>query len=497
MKKICFLLVLIFIFSLPVNASESYQLAYPVKDGYARIVKDLKWGLVNDRLEPVLTPKWDFLGDLTEGFRLIRSGTLSGFADHEGKQVIAPQFIQAENFSQGLSAVKNDEGKWGYISTTGELVIPYQYDEANSFSDGLALIRTEGLYGYIDKENNAVIPPTYTEAYPFSENLACIKSEGGYGYIHTDGSLAITPQYELAFDFCEGVAVIKNGQYGLIDTSGKTLIVPSFDRLFPMSKNGLLKAEKGGKMAFVNTSGQPKTEFLYTDLGDFSEGFCPVGTSEGYGYINSSFELVLSPTWEQTGDFSDGLAPVKKDGLWGYIDTEGNLKTDYCFTEASSFAFGSAVVCTEDGSWQFVTANTLSSFTSEETPYEMTTESRTLLLEIDHSFLYTPTGTVPLDAAPVITDGHTMLPIRAVIEAIGGTVTWNAESQKITIEKDGHVLILTLNKTAAIADGRLTLMSAAPVIENGRTLCPLRFVTEALDCHVTWNGETKQILISY
>lgn len=497
MKKICFLLLFICILSCPVVATESYQLAYPVKDGYARIVKNLKWGLIDDRLESVLAPKWDYLGELSEGFRPVRSGTLSGFADCDGKQVIPPQFAQAEIFSEGFSAVKNEEGKWGYINKDGELVIPYHYEEANSFSNGLALIKTEGLYGYINKENNTVIPPTYTEAYPFSENLACVKTDVGYGYINTDGSFAIQPQYELAFDFCEGVAVIKNGKYGLIDASGAILIAPTFDRLIPIINNGLVKAEKNGKMGFINTAGQQKTEFIYTDLGDFSEGFCPVGTSEGYGYINSNFELVLSPAWELAGKFSEGLAPIKKDGLWGYIDTEGTLKTDFMFKEAGPFSNSYAVVCNEDGNWQYIAKHNLSAFSSEDTPYELTTKARTLLLEIDHPFLYTTKGAIPLDAAPIIRDGHTLLPIRAVVEAIGGKVSWDAKTQKITLEKDGHIVILTLNKTAAFTDGRLTLMATAPIIENGRTLCPLRFVTESLDCTVEWNGETRQILISY
>ncbi|MBE7036758.1 MAG: hypothetical protein E7403_05655 [Ruminococcaceae bacterium] len=499
MKKLCLFLTFILILSCPVSA-EDYQLAYPIADGYARIVKDLKWGLLNDRLESVLPPQWDYLGELAENFRMVRSGTLTGFSDRDGNQVITPQFQQALNFSQGFAAVKNEEGKWGYINQSGELVIPYLYEEANSFSDGLALIKSEGLYGYIDGDNNILIPPSYTEAYPFSEELACVKIDDTYGYINTDGTIAINPQYELAFDFCEGFAVIKNGKYGLIDGSGTPIITPSFDRLSPCVKNGLLKAEIDGKMAFVNTAGQQKTEFIYTDLGDFSEGLCPVRSDNSYGYLNSDFSLVLSPAWELAGNFSEGLAPVKKDGLWGYIDTEGALQTDYIFAEAGTFSEGYAVVCTQDEKWQFLSSDNLPLVTPPEdlpNDIEIETEPNTLLLEIDHNYLYTPNGAVILDAAPIIKDGHTLLPIRAVIEAIGGNVSWDADTQKITMQKDGHIVILQLNKTAAIVDGRITLLEAVPILENDRTLSPLRFAMEALGCTVSWDGETRRISISY
>lgn len=498
MKKLCLFLIFIFLLTFPAFAAESYQLAYPIENGYARIVKDLKWGLLNDRLESVLPPQLDYLGELIENFRLMRSGTLTGFTDCNGKQVIAPKFTQATNFSEGFAAVKNEEGKWGYINTKGELAIPHLYEESNPFSDGLALIKSEGLYGYIDGDNNIIIPPSYPEAYPFSEGLACVKIDEKYGYINTDGTIAINPQYELAFDFHEGFAVIKNGKYGLIDGSGTAIIAPTFDHLSPLVTNGLVKAKKGEKMAFINTVGQAKTEFVFTDLGTFSDGFCPVQTEKGYGFINNNFEFVLAPCWELAKNFSEGLAPVKKNGLWGYINTEGTLQTDYVFAEAGSFSQGYAVVCTQNGDWQYISSKELSAYTNTENPcYDITTEHRTLMLEINHNFLYTPTGSVALDATPIIKDGHTLLPIRAVIEAIGGQVSWDADTQKITLQKEGHLVILQLNKAAAIVDGRITLLEAVPILENDRTLSPLRFAMEALGCTVDWDGETSRIFISY
>ncbi len=499
MKKTLLTLLCLLMLPLNVSAQESYELAYPLQNGYARIVQDAKWGLVDEKLNSVLVPKWDYLGECNENFRLIRSGNLMGFADETGKQVIAPQFDQVLNFSQGLAAVKNEEGKWGYINTQGTLIIPYLYEEANEFSDDLALIKQDGLYGYISAENNLVIPPSFVEAYPFSEGLACVKQEDKYGYINPQGEVAITPQFELAFDFSEGFAVVKSQQYGLIDKNGNWRIAPKWEHLSSTVNDGLLKAKKSGKTGFINTNGQTLTPYTYTDLGDFSDGFCPVQTNDGFGYLNNQFILEIPTVWENVGAFSEGLAPVQKNGLWGYVDTTGQLVVDYYFKDAGAVANGLAVVCTQEDEWQFINP---AEFTPEvpatnDGVYDIDGSPNTLVLEIDHHYLYTPEGAVALEAAPTIRDDHTLLPIRAVIEAIGGTVYWDAAEQKITLKRNGQVVILQLNKTAAFVNGRITLLEAVPIIENDRTLSPLRFATETLGCTVDWNSETRRISISY
>ncbi|MGN1058892.1 MAG: WG repeat-containing protein, partial [Clostridia bacterium] len=189
MKKMYIILILLFCLAQPVSAQNIYELAYAFDGDTARIVRDLKWGLMNRELNEILPPKWDFLGDCVEGRRMIRQNDLFGFADEAGNQVIAPTYVQAENFSEGLACVKNAEGLWGYINPAGSPVIPCSFAAADSFSDGLALVQSEGLYGYIDSWGQAVIAAAYEEAYPFAGGLACVKKDGLYGYIDVTGAM--------------------------------------------------------------------------------------------------------------------------------------------------------------------------------------------------------------------------------------------------------------------------------------------------------------------
>jgi len=497
-KLVVLLLLFIWMLGCPVAAEESYDLAYAFDDlGYARVVKDLKWGLLDADLNTVLAPRWEYLGDAIYGFRLMAQGGLYGFADTKGRQVIQPAYAQAENFAEGLAAVKNSEGKWGYIDTNGTLTIPCLYDIANSFSDGLALVKLDGRYGYIDTDGNTVIDDDFVEAYPFFEGRACVKIGELYGYIDTNGDVVIDPQYTLAFDFSEGSAVVKDTLYQLIDTNGKPLMTSKWNSLSNQCYNGTLKASKGGKWGLIDASGNPVLPHNYLQIGDFSEGLCAVQTEEGWGYVNLAGELIIPCRYAYAGPFSEGFAAVTTDDGCGYIDTQGQPASDFTYASCGQVTNGLAPVSTEEG-FTYIIPQTLPELPqqSDDEPDDVL-PADTLWLQIGTPLLKTAEEETVLDVAPAIFDGHTLLPIRAVVEAIGGTVEWDADSRAVTLRRNGHVVILHIDETAAFVDGRISILPIAPRIVDGRTLIPLRFATEALDCKVDWNAETVEILIHY
>lgn len=100
------------------------------------------------------------------------------------------------------------------------------------------------------------------------------------------------------------------------------------------------------------------------------------------------------------------------------------------------------------------------------------------------------------DVAPLITNGRTMLPARFVTEALGGTVLWDGEKREVIIEKEGLKLILTIDKDTALLNGEEVKLDALAFIENGRTYTPVRFIAEALGATVSWNAETKEVTIT-
>src|SRR5215831_7728385 len=111
-----------------------------------------------------------------------------------------------------VTGLASAEEKYGYVDTTGKLVIPPLFRSAEPFSEGLAAIQTEtgGKWGYIDKTGTVVIPPMFATGDSFKAGRAAVQTEmdGKWGYINRTGKLVATPQFEEVGSFIDGLAVV-------------------------------------------------------------------------------------------------------------------------------------------------------------------------------------------------------------------------------------------------------------------------------------------------
>jgi hypothetical protein len=134
--------------------------------------------------------------------------------------------------------------------------------------------------------------------------------------------------------------------------------------------------------------------------------------------------------------------------------------------------------------------------------FEQEKKQTVIVLQIGNSMFTVNGGSVTLDSPPVIMNGRTLVPIRAIIEALGGTVGWDGTARKATVTLGSATIELWIGKNAARVNGANIPIDAAnakvvPEIINGRTMLPLRFVSENLGCSVVWADATKTITITY
>ncbi len=101
------------------------------------------------------------------------------------------------------------------------------------------------------------------------------------------------------------------------------------------------------------------------------------------------------------------------------------------------------------------------------------------------------------DQPPVIKDGRTLVPMRAIFEAMGATVSWNDDSKVITAVKDYTTVVMQVNSTTMYRNGLAIQMDVAPEIINGRTMAPARAAAEGFGASVDWNQATQTISINY
>ncbi|HOV50706.1 MAG TPA: copper amine oxidase N-terminal domain-containing protein, partial [Candidatus Cryosericum sp.] len=126
-------------------------------------------------------------------------------------------------------------------------------------------------------------------------------------------------------------------------------------------------------------------------------------------------------------------------------------------------------------------------------------------LWIDNPVMQVGSTRQPIDAEgtrPVIVESRTLVPIRALIEAFGGVIEWDSRTQRVMIVLRGNTLDLWVGKPTASLNGKSLPIDPAnprvmPVILAGRTMLPLRFVSESLGMTVAWDQATRRIQLTY
>lgn len=132
---------------------------------------------------------------------------------------------------------------------------------------------------------------------------------------------------------------------------------------------------------------------------------------------------------------------------------------------------------------------------TKTTKNESAEEQREIRLTIGEKVAWVFDKYVVNDVAPEIRNDRTMLPIRFIVEALGGTVTWNADTQTVSIVKGDMQIEIYIGQSFALVNGKPVELDAPAYIANGRTYLPLRFVAENLGATVTWNAATQTVTI--
>ncbi|MGE5474045.1 MAG: N-acetylmuramoyl-L-alanine amidase [Ignavibacteriales bacterium] len=98
--------------------------------------------------------------------------------------------------------------------------------------------------------------------------------------------------------------------------------------------------------------------------------------------------------------------------------------------------------------------------------------------------------------SPVIMNGTTLVPARAVFEEMGAKVFWKQTTQQVTVKSLKNTIVIIINNQYALVNGKKEKLLMPAKIINENTMIPLRFVSEKLGLKVKWNPETYEIKIS-
>ncbi len=96
-----------------------------------------------------------------------------------------------------------------------------------------------------------------------------------------------------------------------------------------------------------------------------------------------------------------------------------------------------------------------------------------------------------------IENGTTLVPLRVISEAFGAAVAWDDKTNSVSITLGGCSILLIVGDKSCFVNGEEQLLAAAPVVRDGSTMVPLRFISETFGADVQYDGQTQQVLVTY
>lgn len=100
------------------------------------------------------------------------------------------------------------------------------------------------------------------------------------------------------------------------------------------------------------------------------------------------------------------------------------------------------------------------------------------------------------DAKPFIMNSRTLVPVKFISDQLGANTSWDGKTKTVEITKDEDVITLKIGSTVISKNAKTTTMDVAPIISAGRTMVPLKFISDQLNVNVKWVSDTRTVLIT-
>ncbi len=200
--------------------------------GYAKVGINDKWGIIDPTGKEVVEAVYDEVGDYYNNTTWAKKGKNLGLV-HNGQFIAIEGVTKFGFFGQDLIPAQKD-GKFGYVNLEGQWILKPRFDKAKEFSKNMAPVCINDKWGYINLIGSCVVQLVYSNAEPFSTSGLAAVQKGGWGFIDETGSLVIPADYEISVafgsyfreekGFIDGLARVKrSGKWGFIKPDGQVL----------------------------------------------------------------------------------------------------------------------------------------------------------------------------------------------------------------------------------------------------------------------------------
>ncbi len=327
--------------------------------------------------------------------------------------------------------------------------------------------RATTLRAYKVADNGSLINKTLLAMRNGENWMLTIESDSNSTYIVT-----VEDGYEITLNYGDGtistVQTDKDGKLAVLPTptrSGYTFL-GWYDGSGNKITNG----------AVFTGAAEITAQWLYNGSGS--------GSGSGGGFSGSyNYPVVVADTDDAAVTLSDNYA-VDGETVTITVTPEAGKQVDEVIVTDED---GEVIPVTKTGdnkySFTMPKGKVNVSVTTEDMDYDTK-----VVLQINNKNVVVNNKTIVNDVAPLLMGDRTLVPIRVIIEALGGTVDWNEATRTVTITIDGKVLTLVI-------DEPIPGFGQGAAIMDNRTYVPIRYVAEYVGAYVEWIAESQQIVI--
>lgn len=483
-----------------------------------------------------------------------------GYVNQSGNWILPPIYNAGHAFSDGLAQVDQPfiEQKNGgtyysnidhIINRDGQTVsgideLTQQGYKIRAVNDSFVLLSicesfdSPVYFALADLDGTFLLPANFLDIHLPSEGFCLVQTDKGYGFYHTNGKLAIPPQYQNGNDFSDGFAAMqKNGKWGYIDQAGNEIIAFYYENAYSFTE-GLAAVQLNEKWGFIDKSGKMVIKPIYDEVKSFSEGVAPVRKGTLWGCIDQQGNQILPCQYQAVEICSDNRIAVKWQNRYGYFDKSGEKIIDFLYGAATDFHEGFAVVSSGDftGSnwdsyWHIGMTPTvynnnlfgvidqwgnqilpeeylcISDFEDGTAICQKADNKKVGIIQAPEisqtdsgkrSFvrLYLNNQLLQTNQSPVIQNNRTLVPLRTIAEALDASVDWNQNTQTVTIQTSNKTINIPINSQKVLVDNKEILIDVPAQLMDNTTMVPLRFIAEQFDTHVSWDNASYSIQIT-
>lgn len=253
----------------------------------------------------------------------------------------------------------------------------------------------------------------------------------------------------------------------LISQAGKYTVKSTINDITNIDYLRTIERDDIKAIEFVNGSGTPITGLLRLQAGESYQANIRVTFSDGSN-------RVVAPN----------LLDWRLTGVGGICDNSGRITINDPGDEM--------LVASYDGYSGSLPIFVAGGDGSEVKPVE----KRTIKLVVGQKKATTATKEISLDQAPLIKDGRTYIPIRHVTELLGANVEWFSEERKVDITYKQNIYQLWINEATINVAGVRNTIDAKPFVTSGRTMVPVRALSESFGLYVDYNSKDRSITIT-